>query len=157
MKLTCRKKTRAMTLVETVFAVSLISLVFVGLYAGLATGFAVTKVVRENLRATQILVQRMETIRLYRWSQLLSASPDPVYVPANFIEYYDPSGKSSNSAGTVYTGKITKSIPTNLPAAYRTNMRVITVEVTWTSGNVLRKREMQTYVARSGLQNYLLR
>ena len=152
MNLKCRRNTRGATLVEMCIAVALISLVFVSLYAGLTTGFAATKLVRENLRATQILVQRMETIRLYRWSQLTN----PVYVPANFTEYYDPSGKSSNSAGAVYTGKITKSIPTNLPAAYRANTRAITVEVTWNSGKITRKRVMETYVARYGMQNYLL-
>ena len=152
MNLKCRRNARGATLVEMCIAVALISLVFVSLYAGLTTGFAATKLVRENLRATQILVQRMETVRLYRWSQLTNL----VYVPANFTEYYDPSGKSSNSAGAAYTGTIKKLIPTNLPAAYQTNMRVITVEVTWKSGQVTRKRVMETYVARYGIQNYLL-
>ena len=148
---------RAAMLVEMMVAVSLMGIVFVGLYAGLASGFAVTKLTRENLRATQILVQRMETIRLYRWSQLLSTSPAPIYVPEGFIEYYDPAGLSSDSRGVVYTGRITKGIPTNLPAMYQNNMRLITVELTWTTGNVLRRRELETYVARSGMQNYVFK
>lgn len=160
MKLRCKNKrilftARAATLVEMMIAVFLIGTVFVSLYAGLTTGFAVTKLIRENLRATQIMVQRMETIRLYRWSQILSDKPDPVYLPTNFTEYYDPSGTSSNSGGVIYIGKITKTVPTSLPAAYRDNMRVITVELTWSSSGVTHRRDMQTYVARSGMQNYI--
>lgn len=155
MKPTCQKKARGATLVETCVAVALVSLVFVSFYAALTAGFATTKLIRENLRATQILVQRMETIRLYRWSQIVGET-NPVYVPASFTEYFDPAGKSSNSAGAVYTGKITKTTPADLPSIYGTNMRLITVEVSWNSGNVPRKRVMETYVARYGMQNHTL-
>ena len=47
----------------------------------------------------------------------------------------------------------------DLPEAYRTNMRTITVTVYWTNYNgakaIVHRREMQTRVARNGMQNYI--
>jgi hypothetical protein len=34
-------------------------------------------------------------------------------------------------------------------------MRMIRIGLTWTSGNVTRKREMITYVSKYGMQNYI--
>jgi hypothetical protein len=133
-------------------AVLLVGVVTVALYAAFSHGFAVIQSARENLRATQIMVKRMETIRLYSWSQLL----DPNYVKPTFQEFYDPLG---GSKGARYSGTVSMSVPTDLPAAYRTNMRTLTVGVTWTNSlgkrPVVHQRQMQTRVARYGMQNYV--
>ena len=139
--------------------IGVLGIVTISLYAGFGFGFSVMQQTRENLRATQILVQQMETIRLYTWTQL----KDTNYFPLTFTESYDP------LAGTntiIYRGKVLDAggnvvAPTSppassaLPDAYRTNMALVRIQISWTSGNTSRQREMQTYVARYGIQNYI--
>ena len=149
----------AYSLIEVMVAVLVMGLVFFSLYAGFSSGFAVVQSARENLRATQIIVKRMENIRLYRWEQIMSTNP--VFIPRNFTTYYDPDGKATGSGGTLFSGTVTfADPPAEIPAAYRGNMRLMTVTLCWTNSSgktnrVVRSREMQTYVARYGIQNYV--
>jgi len=39
---------------------------------------------RENLRATQIMLEKVETLRVCNWDQLIT----PGYLPTNFTAYY---------------------------------------------------------------------
>ena len=55
----------AFTLAEVVIAVGVLGVSIISLYAGISSGFALTRSSRENLRATQIMVEQMEAIRLY--------------------------------------------------------------------------------------------
>jgi Tfp pilus assembly protein PilE len=146
----------AYTLAEVMISVLLVGTLTVALYAGFSQGFSVIQSARENLRATQIMVQRMESIRLYTWSQVLDTNN---YLKPAFIEVYDPLGRTNNTAGTVYYGTIKSQIPSDLPDAYRTNMRTITVQLTWTNYTRGRAipflRQMETRVARNGMQNYI--
>lgn len=149
---------RAYTLAEVSISTLLVATVFVGLYAGMSAGFAYTQALRENLRATQIMLERMEGIRLYNWSQLNSNG----FVPATFTARYYPSiGGTNSSAGLTYTGRLSITPVSLTPAAsYTGDMRLITVSIGWLSGNggsnkLVRTREMQTYVGRYGMQNYI--
>ena len=144
---------RAFSLIETLVGSSVIGIVSVSLFAGFTSGLSVTQLTRENLRATQIMLQRMEIIRLYTWSQVR----DPIYNTTTFTENYDPLGQSTGSGGIVYTGTVTvtQSPPLNPPSAYTNNMALVKIEIAWTSGKIVRKREMQTYSARYGMQNYI--
>lgn len=146
---------KAYTLAEVLVAVLFIALMTLSLYAGLSAGFAVIQVARENLRATQIMMEWTEAIRLYRWSQVTN----PAYVPQNFVQRYDPLGASTNAGGVVYAGTLKLDVPADLPEGYRNNMRSLTVTLYWTNSmkntKILRRREMQTYVARYGMQNYV--
>jgi hypothetical protein len=100
------------------------------------------------------MIQRTEAIRLYNWSQIL----DTNYLKPTFVEYYDPQS-TSNTIGTRYSGFVTASTPTNVPSAYKDNMRVITISLYWTNSfgrqMVAHNRQMQTQVARFGMQNYV--
>src|SRR6266508_4273052 len=58
----------AFAIAEVLVSVALMAIVFVSLYLGMSSGFAVTKLSRENLRATQIMLERLEGIRLYNWN-----------------------------------------------------------------------------------------
>jgi hypothetical protein len=109
------------------------------------------QVTRENLRATQIVVQRMEAIRLASYTALAS----PASYPTNYTDYYAPGG-ANGTAGTPYTITYTwKPAPSALPPTWRSNIALVTVAASWTSGNVQRTRSMQTYVARYGIQRYV--
>ena len=143
-----RPRNAAFSLIEALVAVALVGVVFVSMYAGISNGFAFTKVTRENLRATQILQEKMETVRLYTWDQLNT----PGFVPTNFVENFYTSG--TNSTGMTYTGRVTiASAP--LTEGYGTNMKMVTISLSWKSGRVTRNRQMQTLTAKYGLQSYI--
>lgn len=148
------------TLVELIVGAAMAAMVYAAVFCGVSTTFRILNSSREELRATQIMVSRLEGIRLEAWdsSQLFNTD----YVPTNFTEYFYPPGLSSTTnEGTVYTGTVT--ITTNPPMAntpsYSDNIALVTVSVTWSNGvvgvNNVHTRSMSTYVAQYGLQNYV--
>ena len=142
----------AFTLVEVVFGVAIIGITFVSLYAGMSGGFAVTQLSRENLRATQIILERMEGVRLYNWDQLCYSN----MIPNRFTNYYYPLAITGESKGIVYHGTMTVTNATLNPSAtYGDEMRQVIVTVNWESGGVPRARTMTSYSARNGMQNYV--
>ncbi len=143
---------------EVIVAIAVLGFILGSFYAGISSGFLLVRLARENLRATQIMVQRTEDYRLYGWSQLTNSS---VVAPA-FVDYFDPSGTNSQSTGTVYVGVVSNTVPDSVPAAYRNSMRVLTLTVFWTNYSskpsmdpLVHSRQMQTLVARYGMQNYV--
>jgi type II secretory pathway pseudopilin PulG len=140
---------KGFTLVDALFAMAIAGMMFVSMYAGLAFGFRAIKMARENTRATQVMLEKMETIRLYTWNQITN----PSVFPTNtwITPYYSRGGQTSS---LVYTGRITVSPAAvygangNL-ASYASEMRRVTIRVDW------EKRTMSTYVTRNGLQNYV--
>jgi len=146
-----RKRTAGYSLTEVLVAVMVLATIAIAFYAALSAGFTIVQSTREDLRATQILVQKTEAIRLCTWDQLANFS---------FQEPYDPMTVTGNR-GTVYTGTVTTNQASSIPeeATYKGNLRLVTLTVSWTnltSGRpVAHTREMQTQVARYGLQNYI--
>ena len=141
------------TTMEVVIAVFIMSIMFISLYAGITFGFGVSRTERENLRATQIILERMEGIRLFNYDQL----SDTNYNPATFVKYYYPQATGGQSQGIAYTGTVNVAdSPTLSPtAAYSTTMKQVTVGLKWVSGGALRSRSIVTYAARNGIQNYV--
>lgn len=142
----------AYAMIEVIVGVSLMGITFVSLYAGISSGFALTQIARENLRATQILLERMEGIRLFNWDQLV----DPTLCPQAFTNYYYPLATSRESKGITYVGRMeVDDVALDPPATYSNRMKQVTVTVSWTSGGVPRQRSMKTYSAKNGMQNYI--
>jgi len=139
----------AHTLVEVMVALSVLGFMVVSLYAGFSSGFAVLRVARENMRATQILQERMEVLRLIRWDDVA-----PGFIPTTFTAPFYATEPINTTVGSFgYTGKV---IITNPPSEnYSDHLRMIKIDLTWTSGNVTRSREMTTYVSKYGLQQYV--
>ena len=139
---------QAYTLVEVMIGVAIISIGFASLYLGFSQGFAVIQVARENLRATQILQEKMETIRLFTWAQLTNSPAS-----TNFTTSFYPLAPAG-SQGTTYTGT---RIITNAPVSesYAADLRMVIVQLKWMSGTVSRQREMRTFVSQYGLHNYI--
>jgi prepilin-type N-terminal cleavage/methylation domain-containing protein len=143
-----RRETEAFTLIESLVAVALVAVVLVSLYTGISNGFAFAKVTRENLRATQILQEKFETVRLYTWDQFNT----PGFVPTNFVEGFYASG--TNNGGVTYTGRVViASAP--IAEAYSSQMKRVSIQLSWKSGKVVRTRQMETFTAKHGLQNYI--
>jgi len=163
MRLKCRNHEGgaavAYTLAEVLVSVFVLSVMMLSLFAGFSSGFAVVKLARENLRATQIMVQKMETVRLLKWTQLLDTNN---FLQPTFQDYYDPAGTNTQSAGAMYIGFVSSGPVSGVPNDYKDNMRALTVTIYWTNylqkpntNVIVRSRQIQTYVARFGMQNYV--
>lgn len=151
---------QAFSLVEVMIAACIMAIVFAALFAGISTTFSLMDVTRENLRATQIMVSRLEGLRLCAWSdsQLFNTN----VVPTKFTDSFYPLGLNlSTNCGTIYTGTLT--ITTNFvldpPATYNNSLAKVTISVAWTSiqgtATNVHRRSMITYVAQYGMQNYI--
>jgi len=139
------------TLVETMVAVITGAVMLAALYSSFAFGYGSVKLAREDLRATQILLQRMETLRLTSFSAIQSGT---------ITDYYDPTSVTNGNPGAVYTITITTNAPTSSdmpvqPVYYMNKMRKVTITATWTNANQLRTRSLQTYASQSGIQSYV--
>jgi len=147
----------AYSLVEVVVAVFVLGIMAVGLFGAFSSGLSAVQAARENLRASQILMQKTEAIRLFNWSQ----STNSALASPAFIDFYDPTGTNTGHAGVLYRGTVSITPgPTNLPAAYRNQVRLVTVTLYWTNyigkrQPVVNSRQMHTYTARFGMQNYV--
>jgi hypothetical protein len=133
---------------ELQVGVVILGLSFVSLYAGFSSGFALIQLSRENLRATQILQDKMETIRLYSWDQINT----PHFIPTNFVESFYP--VDTNANGILYTGTVSVATAP-IAESYSNDMRQVVVNVKWLSQGTERQREILTYISRYGLQNYI--
>ena len=152
-----RKRLAAFSLVEAVIGMGVMGTVVGALMSGFTTGFFTMRMARENLRATQIILERMEGVRLYNWDQLTTSNAIyPGYLPTEFTNYYYPLATNGESKGIAYRGSMTITNADLSPyATYGGNMRKVMVTVDWESGGVQRIRTMTTYQARNGMQNYV--
>ena len=141
------------TLVETIVAVWVAAVMISALYASFACGFATVRYNREDLRATQIMLSRIESMRLCNFAQ----ATNPTNNPPSFTEYFDPKDKATGGEGALYSGstKVVVPPPGSVPEAYRTNMLLVSVDLSWNTGKVPHNRSMQTYIARDGMQPYV--
>ena len=139
----------AFSLIEVMFAIVIIAVVFVSLYVAISQGFGVVQVARENLRATQIMQEQVEILRILNWDQITTNPP-----PWNFNASFYPANLTNQ--GVVYSGSVNI---TNAPVSstYTTDVRLAVVSLSWMSGNVSRRRELRTLVSHYGLHNYFLR
>src|SRR5262249_18019280 len=92
----------AYTLAEGMISVFILSVMMVSLYAGFYSGFTVVRLSRENLRATQIMVQKTEDVRIYTWKQVTNST----FLKPTFVDYYNPSGTNNNTFGAYYSGVV---------------------------------------------------
>jgi type II secretory pathway pseudopilin PulG len=137
----------AFGLTESLIGVVVIGVVFTALYAGMTTGFHAVRSARENLRATQILLEKFESLRLYNWEQITNST----YVARTFTNSYV---LNPTTAGTVYYGRVSID-PAPITEAYRDDLRSVTVSVQWKAGNTMRTRSFTSLVAKYGLQHYI--
>jgi len=141
------------TLVENVVSLAIVAIMLTSLYGGFASGLSTVRTGRESTRATQIMLTKLEGIRVCNFDQL----SNPVYNPPTWVEFFDPQDANTGGGGTVYSGTFKASVPApgTLPEAYRTNMALVTVSVSWSSGKLSQTRSMQTYSAREGIEGYI--
>ena len=146
---------RAFTLVEVLVSVGLLAIMLAAIYPAFILGYASIKTTREDERATQIVTQKLESVRLCTWNELAT-------YPATFVDYYNPLGLTNGTQGTLYAGTMSVTPSTNVissSVSYQSNVRLVTMGVTWTNYvnkiPIVHTRQMQTLSALNGLQNYI--
>jgi len=151
----CRHSDRralAFTLMEVVVAVAITGIAFVSLYAGIFYCFRITNLEREDLRATQVMLQQVEGIRLFNWQQVANTNLNPT----TFYARYFPGSGSVPPSGLIYTGTVVLApVTLDPPTTYEAQMKELTVTLQWRSENLMRTRSIKTYVAKDGIQNYV--
>ena len=159
----------AFMLTEAMMSLGIAGVALVSLYAGISQTFSTVQKTREDLRVTQILVEKMESLRLVTWDQLNT----PGFIPSTFRESLNGqlltstppvSGTKSGAdastsqgtepAGDVCVGRVKIDL-VGVPAAYTGHMRHVTISVTWRHGDVVREQKMETFVSQYGIQNYM--
>jgi prepilin-type N-terminal cleavage/methylation domain-containing protein len=147
-----RRRSAAFTLVEVMIGVGILGIMMVSFYGGFAFAFAEIRVARENVRATQILEERMEVVRLLNWDQLVNM---PGYIPSTFsAPFYSENITNPPPDDFLFSGTVNVA-NAPLTETYAEDLRMITIEVKWTSGKILRKRKMTTFVSQYGMQKYV--
>jgi prepilin-type N-terminal cleavage/methylation domain-containing protein len=140
------------TLVEVMMAMAVTGIMLVVLHGGLAYGFKQVQLAREDERATQILAERMEVVRLLSWDQLVNL---PGYVPTNFTESYSVFNPSNAPArAQMYTGTVSV-VTAPISESYSNDLLLIQLTLAWQSGGLTHQRTMTTFSSRYGLQNYV--
>jgi type II secretory pathway pseudopilin PulG len=146
-----KRPENGVTLVDVVMAIALLGVMASGIFGSFRYGYFTLQLLRENQRATQILLEKVETLRLYSWDQVNT----PGFIPTNLpLEDYDPQAPVGQR-GVTYYGTVTA--PTNVPfsTSYSTNLRQLTVTLTWTTRDIPHTRSLTTYIAKDGIQNYV--
>src|SRR5437867_13036535 len=77
---------RGFALAEAVVGVGVVGMLVAALYTAVTTGFTTEQLDREDLRATQILIEKMDQLRVISWEQLL----DSTVVPNSFVATFNP-------------------------------------------------------------------
>ncbi|MBW8864002.1 MAG: prepilin-type N-terminal cleavage/methylation domain-containing protein [Verrucomicrobia bacterium] len=151
-----RRAAAGFTLAEVMIAAGLLAVMGLSLYITFNSGLGSVSQTREEERATQIMSQKLEAIRLLTWTELGMC-------PTSFKEFYNPQGIANNTAGTVYYGKLsTQGAATNVSssATYYSSLHLVTVTLTWTNNfngtaPIAHTRQMSTLSASTGLQQYI--
>jgi type II secretory pathway pseudopilin PulG len=138
------------TIAEVVFAILIVAIGAAGLMSCFGYGFKVIGQIQQNQRATQIMVEKAETLRLYSWDQVNTSG----FIPSTFIATYDGDNAASNYTGTIYYGTVTiGEFPYS--TSYKDRMRKLDLTLRWNSQNISRTRSLTTYIAKDGIQNYV--
>lgn len=155
-----RARESAFSLLEVLIAAVVIALIYAALFSGINSTIGLLQASRENLRATQIMVSRLEGLRLCAWdsSQLFNTN----VVPPVFTDSFYPLGlQSTTNKSITYYGTMTVTANPNISPtpSYGSNIALVTVTVTWTNGanakQSVHRRSMSTFAAKYGLQNYV--
>jgi len=140
------------SLLEGVVGFGIFGICFGALLAGLTLNVSTIKYARETVRATQIMEEKLDTIRLYTWDKINT----PGYISNQFYAPFFPTNSfnTTQSSGVIYTGLITIATAP-VTETYQTNLVQVTIDLYWPSTPQLRHAQMITLVGKYGLQTYI--
>ena len=148
---TSRGRKGGFSIVEAVLGLVLLGLVCMALFSGLTTSTFSVQLARENLRATQIMSEKLDTIRLYSWKQLTNTPAIQGFNPSLYPP--DPLSPSQTNSGA-FQGTV-RIVSAPVTEFYGKDMRLVTVELKWQTGKLQRTRSMSTLVSRYGTYQYI--
>ena len=148
---TTQGRNRGFSLVEAVVGLALLALVCMALFSGLCNSTFSVQLARENLRATQLMAEMLDTIRLYSWKQITN---DTYIVDTFDRPLFPPDPVTGKTNSAVYKGTIYVD-PAPIKEFYAKDMRLVTVELKWKTGNLERSRSASTLVSRYGIHTYV--
>lgn len=138
-------------MIEVLVASAIVGVLVVALYAALGSSIPMVRSIQQTEHVTQILSEKMDMIRLYNWTQVTNVG-SPM-LPSKFIVGVEPSDPTSMP---FYTGTISV-VQAPLTESYRSNLMQVIVRVDWVSNGRPQNQSMMTYVAKYGLQSYIMR
>jgi len=144
-----RQKLSGFSMIEATIGMGIVGTTIATLFSGFTSGFFTMQMARENLRATQIMLERVETIRLYSWDQINT----PGYITPTFTAPYDPESPVGQQ-GLIYAGTM-QIVPCDVPSSYSADMRKVVVTLNWRTGHLQRTRQFTSYISRFGMQDYV--
>ena len=143
------KTQKGTTLVDVIMAVAVIGIMSTGLVGSLCYGFYTMSMTRENQRATQIILETVETVRLFNWSQVNT----PGFIPPTFTGVYDPQAPVGQQGITYYGSIQTNTV--DVGATINSNLMLMTVSLDWTNRGIPHHRTLDTLIAKDGIQLYV--
>ncbi len=142
------------TFAELLAATAALGIVVGSLYVPFTAAVEVVRSMRENLRATQIVMHKAEALSLFTSSQACDASSQPKPL---FVVRDETPGVAGSQCGMQYTGYL--STAADAPNAFRTNPCTVTVTLCWTNYDgrkpIVHQRGIQTRLARNGMPKYI--
>jgi hypothetical protein len=146
------------TLAKTLVSVAFVGVVVALLYVAFSVGFHVIQSTREDLRASQIVLQRAEALRLFTWSQVCDTN---YHRKPLFVEPRDSLGLANNRGDAQYAGYLSAPVSgagERASVSHR-HLRPVTVTVCWTNFDgarpIVHRREVQARLAPNGMPKYL--
>jgi Tfp pilus assembly protein PilV len=137
------------SIVEAIVGFLILGVTVAALCGGFSFGFNSIKLSQEEVRADQILVQKLESLRVYQFTYVTKAG----FIPTNFTAYYSTSNAIH---GVTYNGtmSVTPFVPTASGEAYSNTLREVTATVSWFSEGMNHTRTMRTLVSTNGIATF---
>ena len=138
--------------------IAILSVAATGLYGALAPAYRVIRSTRQNLRASQVVMQKAEALCLITQGQIgdTNNSSRPL-----FVEPSNPRRATHSSGGVQYAGYLSAGAPAaaKQPGAFRSPKQPVTVTLCWTNLDggkpIVNRREVQARLAPNGTPKYL--
>ena len=143
-----RCRCAAFSMIEVLFAMLIVGMMVVALYAAIATSTSWLRDSQENQTVNQIMSEKLDTIRLYNWDQINSNG----FIQTNFTVGNDPARTNSSA---YYTGRVAL-LKNPVAETYASNLVQVTVNVAWVSPTGrAQNRSMSTFVTTYGIQSFV--
>jgi type II secretory pathway pseudopilin PulG len=164
------------TLIEATISIGLLAITIGALGSGVVFGLKRATNSQEELRATQIITEKFETLRLYTWDQLKWSAdyddaeedlfdpfdsedphvpedePDPFVTLSTFTVPFKPG--ATNTTDLVYQGTFNATfLDLNDAPTYSNAVIKVDVSVSWLRDGKTQTRSASTLFSRYGLQN----
>src|SRR5512139_2904832 len=150
-KLQCKQSAVGDTFPRMLVTVAFLAVVVTVLSGASTVGLRVIQSTRENLRVTQIVMQKAEALSLFDWNQV--RDPKNQRSPL-FVEHDNRLGADANFGRVQYAGYLSAAAPAagGLANPAASHLRTVTVTLCSTNADggkpVVHRREVQTRLAR---------